>query len=82
MDWAVREISRIQEHARGQNDPTRCWPWWSSAPPKGWTCPKEVDGLPLEGTAWPRHPDRQRHRSQHIQGAGGVDASYRPEELF
>lgn len=85
LDWAVREISRIQELARAQNDPSRPrWPMIVFRSPKGWTCPSEVDSLPVEGTARAhripvdvdaRHPERLAVLEAWMR-------SYRPEELF
>ena len=55
LDWAVREIQRIQEYARTTGDVTRPrWPMIVLRSPKGWTGPKEVDGKPLEG-CWRAH---------------------------
>ncbi|MTQ97714.1 phosphoketolase [Pseudoflavonifractor sp. BIOML-A16] len=85
LDWAVREISRIQEHARGQNDPTRPrWPMVVIRSPKGWTCPKEVDGLPLEGTARAHRVPLTANATdpRHIRELEAWMRSYRPEELF
>ena len=52
--------------------------------PKGWTGPKEVDGLPVEGT-WRSHqvpladgPDEP----DHLAALETWMRSYRPEELF
>ena len=51
LDWAVREIQRIQQGAREFGETTRPrWPMLVFRSPKGWTCPKEVDGAPTEGT--------------------------------
>ena len=52
--------------------------------PKGWTGPREVDGLPVEGT-WRSHQVpmtdvRGEPRAPPV--ARGVAQSYRPEELF
>ena len=85
LDWAVREIQRIQEYARSTGDVTRPrWPMIVLRTPKGWTGPKEVDGKPLEG-CWRAHqvpiavhdgaPGRVQELEQWLK-------SYRPEELF
>ena len=51
LDWAVRELERIQHNARQEGDATRPrWPMIVFRSPKGWTCPKEVDGQSVEGT--------------------------------
>ncbi len=51
--------------------------------PKGWTGPKEVDGLPVEGT-WRAHqvPITDLKNPEHLRMLEGWLRSYRPEELF
>ncbi len=51
LDKIVAEIKQIQSAARGSGNPQRPrWPMIILRTPKGWTGPKEVDGLPIEGT--------------------------------
>src|SRR5262245_32220871 len=51
LDEVVGEIQAIQRRARQDGDLTRPpWPAIVLATPKGWTGPKTVDGLPVEGT--------------------------------
>ena len=55
MDAAIAEIRAIQRRAREDGDLTRpAWPAIVLKTPKGWTGPKVVDGLPVEGT-WRAH---------------------------
>ncbi len=52
--------------------------------PKGWTGPKEVDGLPVEGT-WRSHQvplSTVRTNLEHLKMLDQWLRSYRPEELF
>jgi xylulose-5-phosphate/fructose-6-phosphate phosphoketolase len=52
--------------------------------PKGWTCPKEVDGLQIEGT-WRSHQvpvSAARENPEHLRILEEWMRSYRPEELF
>ncbi|WP_066935690.1 phosphoketolase family protein [Microtetraspora fusca] len=52
--------------------------------PKGWTGPREVDGLPVEGT-WRAHQvplADVRDRPERLAALGEWMRSYRPEELF
>ncbi len=85
LDWAVREIQRIQEGARsfGETERPR-WPMVVFRSPKGWTCPKEVDGVALEGTSrvhqLPLAVD-EAHPEQ-LPLLEGWLRSYHPEELF
>jgi xylulose-5-phosphate/fructose-6-phosphate phosphoketolase len=51
VEKAIERIHSIQKHARDENDPTRPrWPMIVLRSPKGWTGPKMVDGLKIEGT--------------------------------
>ena len=51
LDTAVEQIKRIQQNARTHGDLTRPrWPMIVLKSPKGWTGPKVVDGLQVEGT--------------------------------
>jgi xylulose-5-phosphate/fructose-6-phosphate phosphoketolase len=52
--------------------------------PKGWTGPKEIDGLPVEGT-WRSHQvplDGVGSNPEHLRQLEAWLRSYRPEELF
>ncbi|MEV4174613.1 phosphoketolase family protein [Nonomuraea sp. NPDC049709] len=52
--------------------------------PKGWTGPREVDGLPVEGT-WRAHQvplSKVRENPTHLGMLEEWMRSYRPEELF
>jgi xylulose-5-phosphate/fructose-6-phosphate phosphoketolase len=60
------------------------WPMIVLRTPKGWTGPKEVDGLPVEGT-WRSHQvpvADVRENPEHMQILEDWLRSYRPEELF
>ena len=85
LDWAVREIQRVQEYARSTGDTARPrWPMILFRSPKGWTGPKEVDGNRVEGS-WRSHQvpipvhDGQPGRIQELER---WLKSYHPEELF
>jgi len=85
LDEVVEEIRSIQRRAREDGDLTRpTWPAIVLATPKGWTGPKTVDGLPVEGT-WRAHqvpiPDA-RGNPGHLAELEKWLRSYRPEELF
>ncbi|MHC5832913.1 MAG: phosphoketolase family protein, partial [Nostoc sp.] len=52
LDKAIADIRQIQSNARDKNDMTRPrWPAIVLKSPKGWTGPKVVDGLQIEGTS-------------------------------
>ena len=85
LDWAIREIKRIQQHARTTGDTTRPrWPMIVFRSPKGWTGPKEVDGNPVEDCFRAHQvpismgPDTEKHLPILAQWL----RSYHPEELF
>src|SRR4029453_17987116 len=55
MDDVVTEIEQIQEKARLHGETSRpTWPMIILRTPKGWTGPKAVDGVQVEGT-WRAH---------------------------
>ena len=60
------------------------WPMIVLRTPKGWTGPKEVDGVPVEGT-WRSHQVPvlgARENPEHLRILEDWLRSYRPEELF
>jgi xylulose-5-phosphate/fructose-6-phosphate phosphoketolase len=60
------------------------WPMIVLRTPKGWTGPKVVDGLPVEGT-WRAHQvplAETRTNARHREQLEEWMRSYRPEELF
>ena len=85
LEKAIAKIRRIQSKARGKNDASRPrWPMLVLKSPKGWTGPKVVDGLQIEGTfrahqipllVDPEHPG-------HLELLESWMKSYKPEELF
>ncbi len=85
LDWAVREIQRIQATARrGESSSTKrpAYPMIVFRSPKGWTGPVEVHGKPIENTF------RAHQVPIDMSHEGDIDLltawlkSYRPEELF
>jgi xylulose-5-phosphate/fructose-6-phosphate phosphoketolase len=85
LDQVTEEIQRITQHARRNNDPTRPrWPMIVLRTPKGWTCPREVDGKQVEDS-WRSHqvPMGEMHENpDHVRLLEQWMKSYRPEELF
>jgi xylulose-5-phosphate/fructose-6-phosphate phosphoketolase len=85
LERSLDEIDRIHEMARRNGEVSRpSWPMIVLRTPKGWTGPKELDGLPVEGT-WRSHqvpiPDPGRN-PEHLRLLEEWLRSYRPEELF
>jgi xylulose-5-phosphate/fructose-6-phosphate phosphoketolase len=86
LDEALDDIAGFQRAAReSSNGPGRPrWPMIVLRTPKGWTGPKEVDGLPVEGT-WRSHQVPMtdvRENRDHLRLLEDWLRSYRPEELF
>src|SRR5438270_2006624 len=85
LDEVLDEIAAIQHHARQAETPTRPrWPMIVLVTPKGWTGPKEVDGLPAEGSFRSHQVPLTEVRSnpEHLAMLEAWLRSYRPEELF
>jgi len=85
VEDAVARIQAIQERARNDKNASRpLWPMIVLRSPKGWTGPRDVDGLKIEGTfrahqvpilVDAKHPD-------HVKLLEVWMKSYRAEELF
>jgi len=85
LDQAMDELAAIQDQARnhGQTQRPR-WPMLVLTSPKGWTGPKEVDGVRIEGTFHAHQvpiSDPAAHPG-HLELLEAWLRSYRPEELF
>jgi xylulose-5-phosphate/fructose-6-phosphate phosphoketolase len=85
LDAVFDEIAAIQRRARVDGDRTRPrWPMIVLRTPKGWTGPKEVDGVPVEGT-WRAHQvplAGVRTDDAHRAALDEWMRSYRPDDLF
>ncbi len=88
LDTAVEQIKIIQNSARGSdrsgNNLTRPrWPMIVLKSPKGWTGPKIVDGLQVEGTFRAHQvPLKPNAHPEHLKLLEDWLRSYRPQELF
>jgi xylulose-5-phosphate/fructose-6-phosphate phosphoketolase len=95
LEKVIAEIKQIQAGARvppslsrrkeGSGEVKRPrWPMIVLRTPKGWTCPKEIDGKRTEGY-WRSHqvPMGEMHENpQHVKILEQWMKSYRPKELF
>jgi xylulose-5-phosphate/fructose-6-phosphate phosphoketolase len=91
LDECLTEIRAIQAERRarppagpGSAVAAPRWPMLVLRSPKGWTGPKVVDGLPVEGT-WRSHQvplNEVRTNPEHLAQLEQWLESYRPEELF
>ena len=95
LDEVLDEIAAIQHDARESAPPPRgrggtatsrrpAWPMIVLRTPKGWTGPKEVDGLPVEGTFRAHQVPLAdtRNNAEHRKLLEQWLRSYRADELF
>jgi xylulose-5-phosphate/fructose-6-phosphate phosphoketolase len=84
IDEVLAEIRRLQQAARSEGvSGVPRWPVIVLRTPKGWTCPKEVDGVPMEGTYRAHQvPVTDLEKPGHLAILEQWMRSYRPEELF
>lgn len=85
LETTIVEIRRIQSNARVNNDAVRPrWPMIVFNSPKGWTGPKVIDGLQIEGTFRAHqvpllvdsaHPDHLAQLESWMVGNGNGDNS-------
>jgi xylulose-5-phosphate/fructose-6-phosphate phosphoketolase len=85
MERAIEDIHRIQNTARHEKNPARPrWPMIVLRSPKGWTGPKVVDGLQIEGT-FRAHQVPMLVDPDHLDHVPLLESwmkSYEPQELF
>ncbi len=85
LDTVIARIKAIQQAAREDGGTKRAqWPMIVLRTPKGWTGPKEVDGLKTEDY-WRSHqvPFAQlAEKPEHLKLLEDWMKSYRPDELF
>ena len=82
---AIEHIQQIQDDARNRNVRTRPrWPMIVLRSPKGWTGPKEVDGLQIENTFRSHQVPLLVNQDfpEHLALLEAWMRSYRADELF
>src|SRR5438874_699111 len=85
LEKALAEIQQIQNDARAHGFSVRPrWPMIILRTPKGWTGPKTVDGVPIEGTfrAHQVPVTDLESKPEHLKVLEQWMKSYKPEELF
>src|SRR5665213_1299008 len=85
LDTVVAQIRQIQQDARVRGNGARArWPMIVLNSPKGWTGPKFVDGVRVEGTFHSHQVPLSdpATRPEHLAQLEQWLRSYRPEELF
>lgn len=85
LDIVTKEIQTIKANAQKKGGTKRpLWPMIILRTPKGWTCPKEIDGKKTEGY-WRSHqvPMGEMHeKPDHVRILEKWMKSYKPEDLF
>jgi xylulose-5-phosphate/fructose-6-phosphate phosphoketolase len=85
LDEVLNQIADIKaQAAAGTLEGRPAWPMIILRTPKGWTCPKEIDGHPAENN-WRSHQVPlvdARDTLEHTRLLEAWMRSYRPEELF
>jgi xylulose-5-phosphate/fructose-6-phosphate phosphoketolase len=85
LDEVLNHIARIKaDAAAGILENRPAWPMIILRTPKGWTCPKEIDGHPAENN-WRAHQVPlvdARDTEAHTRLLETWLRTYRPEELF
>src|SRR5947209_6576524 len=85
MDKVLSEIQEIQGSARSKGFSTRPqWPMIILRTPKGWTGPKQVDGVQVEGTfrAHQVPLSELAKKPEHLKMLEQWMKSYKPEDVF
>ncbi|MDX1410828.1 MAG: phosphoketolase family protein [Nitrospirales bacterium] len=85
FDKVIKQIQGIKSESQKKNFKGRPhWPMIVLRTPKGWTCPKEIDGKRTEGY-WRSHqvPMGEMHENPaHVRLLEEWMKSYKPTELF
>src|SRR5215475_1495769 len=84
LENVLAHIKRVRSDAKKDGVKRPLWPMIIMRTPKGWTCPKEIDGKKTEDY-WRSHqvPMGEMHQNtSHIKILEDWMKSYRPEELF
>ncbi|MCL4427823.1 MAG: phosphoketolase family protein [Deltaproteobacteria bacterium] len=87
LDKISKEISKIRNEYKNNKTSEAIRPLYPMIilkTPKGWTCPKEIDGLKLEGY-WRAHQvpiTDFEEKPEHIKILENWMKSYKPEKLF
>lgn len=85
LDAVLAKIREIQKDARSHGFSQRpLWPMIILRTPKGWTGPKVVDGVPIEGTfrAHQVPVTDMASKPEHIKILERWMKSYKPQEIF
>lgn len=81
MDRAIEDIALIKKTANAVQSQIK-WPMIILRTPKGWTCPKVVDGKQIENSFRAHQVPISMDRAEHLELLKGWLESYKPNELF
>ncbi len=83
LNTVIEEIKEIQRKAREEGSTERpFWPMIVLRTPKGWTGPKSVDGLQIEGSFRAHQVPIMMDKPEHLDLLKEWLLSYHPDELF
>lgn len=83
VDLCIEKIKEIQKAAREDGNKERpFWPMIVLRTPKGWTGPKMVDGLRVEGSFRAHQVPIDMSKPEHMDMLKEWMLSYKPDELF
>ncbi|MBR6690956.1 MAG: phosphoketolase family protein [Bacilli bacterium] len=83
LDKCISMIKEIKKDANERNNTNRpLWPMIVLKTPKGWTGPKIVDGLEVEGTFRAHQVPITIDTEEDVKALESWMKSYKPEELF
>ena len=83
LNTVIEEIKEIQRKAREEGCTERpFWPMIVLGTPKGWTGPKTVDGLQIEGSFRAHQVPIMMDKPEHLELLKEWLLSYKPDELF
>ena len=80
----IQKDSRTKDTRTNKDHAGQSWPMIILRTPKGWTCPKKVDGVPIEGTFRAHQVPLSTvcENPEHLKMLEAWMRKYRPEELF
>ena len=82
MDECINTIKEIKDEARTNDSIRPIWPMIILKTPKGWTCPKEVNGVKIEGSFRAHQVPIAIETQEDVELLETWLKSYHPEELF
>jgi xylulose-5-phosphate/fructose-6-phosphate phosphoketolase len=82
--WKAARHAETPASSSGTRSKCPAWPMIVFRSPKGWTCPAEVDGVPIEGTfrAHQVPLSTVRENPEHLKMLEAWMRKYQPDELF